>query len=134
MLTAIRVLTGSHTGCKNQALWQRALSRHPRRPRGGQLRREEINRARSRLRFTSKAEIAPGSRLLSDHFQMALSMLPPDWAEKSFVLFCPIVEQQLLRYCGVSVHDDFRIAILASFMNVLLCEGNFHFNFLKQTA
>ena len=27
------------------------------------------------------------------------------------------------------VHDDFRIAILASFMNVLPCEGNFHFNF-----
>ena len=102
---------------------------HPRRPRGGWLRREEINWAGSRRRFTSKAERAPGNRLLSDHFQTALPMLPPDWAEKSFVLFCPIGEQQLLRYCGVFVHDGFRFAILASFTNVLLCEGNFHFNF-----
>ena len=48
--------------------------------------------------FTSKVEKAPGNRLLPDYFQMALPMLPPDWAEKSFVLFCPIDEQQLLRY------------------------------------
>ena len=76
--------------------------------------------------FTSKAERAPGNRLLSDHFQTALPMLPPDWAEKSFVLFCPIGEQQLLRYCGVFVHDDFRIAILASFMNSTM-RGKFSF-------
>ena len=79
-----------------------------------------------RRRFTSKAE-----RLLPDHFQTALPMLPPDWAEKSFVLFCPIGEQQLLRYCGVFLHDDFRIAILALFVyQCSACEGNFHFNFL----
>ena len=43
--------------------------------------------------FTSKAKKAPGNRFLPDHFQTALPMLPPDWAEKSFVLFCPIGEQ-----------------------------------------
>ena len=64
-----------------------------------------------RRRFTSKAERAPGNRFLSDHFQTALPMLPPDWAEKSFALFCPIGEQQLLRYCGVFLHNAFRIAI-----------------------
>ena len=70
-----------------------------------------------RRRFTSKAEKAPGNRLLPDYFQTALSVRPPDWAEKSFVLFCPIGEQQLLRYCGVFLHDDFRIAILAWFVH-----------------
>ena len=56
-------------------------------------------------------------------------MLPPDWAEKSFVLFCPIGEQQLLTYCGVFVHHDFRITILASFMLFMLMSTvahNFH--------
>ena len=86
-----------------------------------------------RRRFTSKAERAPGNRLLPDHFQTALPMLPPDWAEKSFVLFCPIGEQQLLRYCSVFLHDDFRIAILALFVyQCSACEGNFHFNFLRE--
>ena len=86
-----------------------------------------------RRMFTSKAERAPGNRLLPDHFQTALPMLPPDWAEKSFVLFCPIGEQQLLRYCGVFLHDDFRIAILALFdYQCSACEGNFHFNFLRE--
>ena len=70
-----------------------------------------------RRRFTSKAEKAPGNRLLPDHFQTALPMLPP---EKSFVLFCQIGEQQLLRYCGVFLHDDFRIAILAWFVHNVL--------------
>ena len=50
-----------------------------------------------RRRLTRKAEKAPGNRLLPDHFQTALPMLPPDWAEKLFVLFCPIGDQQLLR-------------------------------------
>ena len=31
-------------------------------------------------------------------------MLAPDWAEKSFVLFYPIGEQQVLRYFGVFLH------------------------------
>ena len=86
-----------------------------------------------RRRFTSKAKKAPGNRLLPDHFQTALPMLPPDWAEKSFVLFCPIGEQQLLRYCGVFLHDDFRIAILAWFVHQRsVCEGNFYFNFPRE--
>ena len=86
-----------------------------------------------RRRFTSKAERAPGNRLLSDHFQTALPMLPPNWAEKSFVLFCPIGEQQLLRYCGVFLHNHFRIAILPWFVRQCsVCEGNFHFNFPRE--
>ena len=68
-------------------------------------------------RFTSQAKKAPGNRLLPDHFQTALPLLPPDWAEKSFVLFCPIGEQQLLRYCNVFLHDDFRITLLAWFVH-----------------
>jgi len=90
-----------------------------------------------RRRFTSKAEKAPGNRLLPDHFQTARPMLPPDWAEKSMVLFCPIGEQQLLRYCGVFLHDDFHIAILAWFVHQQFyqrsaCERNFHFKFPRE--
>ena len=70
-------------------------------------------KATKRRRFTSQAKKAPGNRLLPDHFQTALPMLPTDWAEKSFVLFCPIGEQQLLTDCNVFLHDDFRIALLA---------------------
>ena len=84
-------------------------------------------------RCTSRAEKAPGNRLLPDHFQTSLPMLPPDWAGKSFVLFCPIGEQQLLRYCGVFLHDDFRIAILAWFVHQPSApERNFHFNFPRE--
>ena len=98
----------------------------------GQLGREEINRARQQS-VTSQAEKAPGNRLLPDHFQTALPMLLPDWAEKSFVLFCPIGEQQLPRYCCVFLHDDFRIAILAWFVHKhSVFEGNFHFNFPRE--
>jgi len=78
--------------------------------------------------FTSKAEKAPGNRLLPDHFQTALPMLPPDWAEKSFVLFCPIGEQQLLRYYGVFLHKGYRIAITWFVHQHPACGGNFHFN------
>ena len=85
-----------------------------------------------RRRFTSKAKKAPGNRLLSDHFQTALPMLFPDWAEKSFVLFCPIGEQKLLRYCCVFLHGEFRIAIPAWFVQCSACEGNFHFNFPRE--
>ena len=73
-----------------------------------------------RRRFTSKAEKTPRNRLLPDHFQTALPMLPPDWGEKSFVLFCSIGEQQLLRYCGVFSHDYFASPnLLGSLINVL---------------
>ena len=66
-----------------------------------------------RRMFTSKAKKAPGNRLLPDRFQTALPMLPPDWVEKSFVLFCPIGKQQLAGYCGVFLHDGFCIAIIS---------------------
>ena len=78
-------------------------------------RENKSSKEMKRRMFTSKAKKAPGNRLSPDHFQTALPMLPPDWAEKSFVLFCPIGEQQLVRYCGVFLHDGFCIAILARF-------------------
>ena len=84
-------------------------------------------------RFTSQAKKAPGNRLLPDHFQTALRLLTPDWAEESFVLFCPIGEQQLLRYCNVFLHDDFRITLLAWFVHQRSArERNFHFNFPRE--
>ena len=102
----------------------------------GQLagaRGNKLGKATKRLRFTSQAKKAPGNRLLPDHFQTALPMLPPHWAEKSFVLFCPIGEQQLLRFCNVFLHDDFRIALLAWFVHQRsACERNFHFNFPRE--
>ena len=102
----------------------------------GQLdgaRGNKSSKATKRHRFTSQAKKAPGNRLLPDRFQMALPMLSSDWAEKSFVLFCPIGEQQLLRYCGVFLHNDFRIAILFWFVHKhSVFEGNFHFNFPRE--
>ena len=83
----------------------------------------------NRRRFTSKVGRAPGNRLLPDHFQTALPMLPPDWAEKSFVLFCPISEQQLLVYFGVFLHGHCCIGHTSLDRT---CEGNFHFNLLQR--
>ena len=104
----------------------------------GQLagaRGNKSSKATKRLRFTSQAKKAPGNRLLPDRFQTALPMLPSDWAEKSFVLFCPIGEQQLLRYCGVFLHKDFRIAILVWFVHKhSVFEGNVHFYFPRLRA
>ena len=77
-----------------------------------------------RRMFTSKAK-APGNRLLPDHFQTALPMLPPDWAEKSFVLFCPIGEQQL----AGTVVCSYTTAFASLFLLGSECEGNFHFDF-----
>ena len=113
------------------------LHTHPRRPRGGYIagvRGSKSGKATKRRRFTSQAKKAPGNRLLPDRFQMALPMLSSDWAEKSFVLFCPIGEQQLLRYCGVFfLRNDFRIAILVWFFHKhSVFEGNFHFNFPRE--
>lgn len=51
-----------------------------------------------RRRFTSKAEKASANRLLPDHFQTALPMLPPDWADKSFLLFSQSATEQLYYY------------------------------------
>ena len=85
-----------------------------------------------RRRFTSKAEEAPRNRLLPDHFQTAPPMLPPDWAEKFLVLFCPIGKEERLRYYDAFLHDGYCVAILAWFVHQRsACEGNFHFNFSR---
>ena len=69
---------------------------------------------------------APGNRLLRDHFQTALPMLPSDWAKKSFVLFCPSGEQQLLRYCGGFYTTPFASPYLfGSFTNILYSRETF---------
>ena len=68
---------------------------------------------------------APGNRLLR-HFQTALPMLPSDWAEKSFVLFCPSGEQQLLRYCGGFYKTPFASPYLFGwFTNILYLRETF---------
>ena len=82
-----------------------------------------------RPRFTNRAGKAPGNRLLPHHFQAALPMLPPDWTEKSFVLFCPIGEQQLLGYFAVFLHEHCYIGH-TSLDHIY--EGNFHSNLLNR--
>ena len=66
---------------------------HPRRPRGSQSGRDK----RPLPKFSSRSRRASGYRLSLDHFQTIKRMLAPDWAQKCFVLLCPIGEQYLLR-------------------------------------
>ena len=75
----------------------------------------KINRRDERFHESLQGGVkrAPGNRLSPDHFQTAWRMLAPDWAENSFVLFCPIRERQLLRYFGVFLHGH-RCMILFS--------------------
>ena len=56
-------------------------------------------------------------------------MLPPDWAEKVFVLFCPIGEQELLRYFAVFLHEH---CFIGHTSLDHICEGNVHFNLLQR--
>ena len=62
---------------------------HPRRPRGSQSGREK-------RRHESKGGRAPGYRLSPNYFQKFKRMPAPDWAQKCFVLLCPIGEEFLL--------------------------------------
>ena len=67
---------------------------------------------KERKKFSSTGERAPGYRLSPDHLQTVRRMLAPDWAEKCFVLFCPIGEQHLLSSFCMFVHDGYCLAIL----------------------
>ena len=64
---------------------------HPRRPRGGQSGWEK---------WCTKSFQASGYPLSLDHFQMLKRTLAPDWAQKCFVLLCPIGKQHLLGLWG----------------------------------
>ena len=53
------------------------------------------SREKERRKFSSTGGKAPGYGLSSDHFRTVKRMLAPDWAQKCFVLLCPIGEQRL---------------------------------------
>ena len=65
---------------------------HPRTPRGGQSGRKK----RRDLSWLSP-----------EHFQTVKRMLAPDWAQKCFVLLCPIGEQRLLSSFREFAHDGY---------------------------
>ena len=71
----------------------------------------------ARQKFTSIGGRAPGYQLSPDHFQMVKRMLAPDWAQKCFVLLCPIGEQHLLSSFGEFVHDGYYLATFARFVH-----------------
>ena len=52
-------------------------------------------------------ERAPGYRNSSDHFQKFKRMPAPDWAQKCFVLLCPIGEHISMSSFRVFVHDGY---------------------------
>ena len=52
-------------------------------------------------------ERAPGYRNSPDHFQKFKRMPAPDWAQKCFVLLCPIGEHISMSSFRVFVHDGY---------------------------
>ena len=61
----------------------------------------------ARRKVSSKGGRAPRYRLSPDHFQKFKRMPAPDWAQKCFVLLCPIGEQFLLSSFREFVHDGY---------------------------
>ena len=57
--------------------------------------------------FSGTGERAPGHRLSPDHFQKFKRMPASDWAQKCFVLLCPIGEHISMSSFRVFVHDDY---------------------------
>ena len=64
---------------------------------------------KARRKFSSTGGKAPVYRLSPDHFQTVKRILAPDWAQKCFVLLCPIGEQPHLSYFCEFVHDGYRL-------------------------
>ena len=102
-----------------ECFWTTQESCHPRRPRGSQSglekRRYESFQAqeetssetqgrlvgpgeKARRKFSSTGWKAYGYRLSPDHFQTVKRMLTPDWAQKCFVLLCPICESNSISW------------------------------------
>ena len=50
---------------------------------------------------------APGDKVLKDQFQTVRLVLASDWCQKTFVLFCPIAEQQDQESFRVLLHDRY---------------------------
>ena len=83
---------------------------------------------RVRRKFLSKGERAPRYRLSPSYFQKFKRMPAPDWAQKSFVLLCPIGEQCLLSSSREFVHDGYCLCTLARFVHkAYASKGNFYF-------
>ena len=79
-------------------------------------------------KFSGKGGRAPGYRLGPDHFQKFQRMPALDWAQKCFVLLCPIGEQFLLSSFREFVHDSYCLATLAPFVHQACAyKGNFYF-------
>ena len=62
---------------------------------------------RARRKFSSTGERAPGYWLSPNYFQKFKRMPAPDWAQKCFVLLCPIGEQFLLSSFCEFVHEGY---------------------------
>ena len=94
------------------------------------------SREKARRKFSSTGERAPGYRLSPNHFKKFKGMSAPDWAQKTFVLLCPISEQHLLSSFRVFVHDSYYLAILVWFVHqgcaCIFVRETFTFCFPKQ--
>ena len=75
------------------------------------------SREKERRKFSSTGGKAPGYGLSPDHCRTVKRMLAPDWAQKCFVLLCPIGEQHLLSSFRVFVRDGYCLAILVRFVH-----------------
>ena len=79
-------------------------------------------------KFSSKGRRAAGYQLSLNYFQKFKQMLAPDWAQKCFVLWCPIGEQFLLSPFREFIHNFYCLATLAWFVHqACACKRNFYF-------
>ena len=79
-------------------------------------------------KFSSTGERALGYRLSPNYFQKFMRISAPDWAQKCFVLFCPIGKRFLLGSFREFVHDGYCLASLARFIHqACACKGNCYF-------
>ena len=89
------------------------LTTDPRRPRGSQSGREK----RSDESSQAQAEKPLGMDCHQTISEQSSECWGPDWAQKCFVLLCPIGEQHLLSSFRVFVRDGYCLAILVRFVH-----------------